>query len=202
VLKKVRFGVLGGLAVRHSSTDSFERVSNVPVFERTHQHTLFRVPHTILQEDEKFKIWYGGGSHFFKMNDYTYPIYDVYYCETEDLSKISSCHNTPVLSFANEEEYRVARPYVVKIDKTYCMFLCAATKADGYRLAYAESLDGIHWQRCDEQLNIDVSLNGWDSQMMAYPSFVQTPYGSYLFYNGNDYGKNGFGYAELVAMQS
>lgn len=202
LLKKVRFSVLGGLAVSESSEDKFKRASHVPVFERTDQHTLFRVPHTILKEDGKFKIWYGGGSQFFTMNDYTYPIYDIYYCETDDLSKISSCNNKSVLSFSSEDEYRVARPYVVRIDKIYCMFLCVATKRDGYRLAYAESLDGIHWRRCDEQLNIDVSSEGWDSQMMAYPSFVQTPYGNYLFYNGNDYGKNGFGYAELMSMKS
>jgi len=196
LLKKVRFSVLGGLA---QSTDGthFERCLLVPVFERTNKHALFRVPHTILKENDIYRIWYGGGDHFFEMAGYTYPVYDVYYCETEDLLNIpKSAIN--VLTFENEDEYRVARPYVVKYNDKYCMFLCIATKSKGYRLGYAESTDGYTWKRNDVALNLNVSLRGWDSEMMGYPSFIETKYGAYLFYNGNEYGKYGFGYAELV----
>jgi hypothetical protein len=79
------------------------------------------------------------------------------------------------------------------------MFLCVATKSKGYRLGYAESEDGYTWQRYDENLNLTTSTTGWDSEMMGYPAFVSTKYGAYLFYNGNEYGKYGFGYAKLVA---
>ena len=39
--------------------------------------------------------------------------------------------------------------------------------------------------------------SGWDSQMQAYPAVVTAGGRTYLFYNGNDYGREGFGYAEL-----
>jgi hypothetical protein len=77
------------------------------------------------------------------------------------------------------------------------MFFGAGTKEHGYRLAYAESRDGINWQRKDEEVGIEVSESGWDSQMQAFPSVVSYHDQTFLFYNGNDYGREGFGYAVL-----
>lgn len=197
LLKKVRFSVLGGLAESDDGVN-FTRCSTVPIFERTSEHALFRVAHTILKKKGMYMIWYGGGNHFFEMNGYTYPVYDIYLCETDNLSKITNVAQR-VLTFQNDDEYRVARPYVVYRNGLFCMFLCVATKSKGYRLGYAESTNGYEWIRCDEKLGIDVSLNDdWDSQMMGYPSFLETKYGAYLFYNGNEYGRYGFGYAELI----
>ena len=51
--------------------------------------------------------------------------------------------------------------------------------------------------RKDEEIGIDVSESGWDSQMQAYPAVLRCRDRVYLFYNGNDYGRDGFGYAIL-----
>ena len=34
--------------------------------------------------------------------------------------------------------------------------------------------------------------------MMAYPCVIKVGDRTFMFYNGNDYGRYGFGYAELV----
>ena len=68
-----------------------------------------------------------------------------------------------------------------------------------YRLAYAESHDGLNWTRLDEKLNMNLSETGWDSAMMAYPSVVHYKNRTYMFYNGNGFGRDGFGYAELIS---
>jgi hypothetical protein len=95
------------------------------------------------------------------------------------------------------DEHRVGRPYVIREQGLYRMFYSAGTKSKVYRLAYADSPDGINWTRKDDEVGIDVSEAGWDSQMMAYPSVITTEAGTFLFYNGNDYGREGFGYAVL-----
>jgi hypothetical protein len=77
------------------------------------------------------------------------------------------------------------------------MFYGSSTKTEGYRLAYAESADGINWTRRDNEIGIDVSPSGWDSRMQGYPAVVSCGGKTYMFYNGNDYGREGFGYAEL-----
>jgi hypothetical protein len=64
-----------------------------------------------------------------------------------------------------------------------------------YRAGYAVSLDGIHWDRNDADAGIDVSDTGWDSEAIAYPYCIKIRDKIVMFYNGNGFGKTGFGYA-------
>lgn len=57
---KVRFLVFGGLAVSYDGGDIFSRVKKTPIFERTDNEVLFRVPHSVLKDEGKFRFWYGG----------------------------------------------------------------------------------------------------------------------------------------------
>ncbi len=66
-----------------------------------------------------------------------------------------------------------------------------------YRIGYAHSADGEKWKLDLNEVGIDVSFSGWDSEMIEYP-FVFDHNGSrYMLYNGNGYGKTGFGLAVL-----
>ena len=67
--------------------------------------------------------------------------------------------------------------------------------ANSYRIGYAESNDGISWVRKDDEVGIDISESGWDSEMIEYPMVFNYRGEKYMFYNGNGFGKNGFGYA-------
>jgi hypothetical protein len=51
----------------------------------------------------------------------------------------------------------------------------------------------MHFERADPE--IKPSHEGWDSQMLCFPYVIETRSGRYLFYNGNDYGRTGFGVA-------
>ena len=66
---------------------------------------------------------------------------------------------------------------------------------NGYRIGYAQSKDGMSWTRIDKQVGINLSTSGWDSQAQSYPYIVDTNYGRYMFYNGNGFGRSGFGIA-------
>mgnify|MGYP001188291661 FL=1 len=66
-----------------------------------------------------------------------------------------------------------------------------------YRIGYAQSDDMINWKRDDKKSGLDVSIDGWDSEMVAYPHVVNVDGKILMFYCGNYFGKNGFGYAEL-----
>ena len=67
-----------------------------------------------------------------------------------------------------------------------------------YRIGYAESPDGVHWSRMDEKMHsLDVSEGGWDSEMICYPYVFDHKGKRYMLYNGNGYGKTGFGLAVL-----
>ena len=66
-----------------------------------------------------------------------------------------------------------------------------------YRIAYASSADGVHWQRQLTTANLPVSASGWDAEMTAYPFVFQHHGHYYMLYNGNGYGRSGFGLAIL-----
>lgn len=191
----IKFYVFGGLAISHNEATSFRRYQRVPIADRTDREPYFRVIHSLLFEEGVWKIWYGGGDRFSGPGNNKFPNYDIRYTESADGISISP-HFTVAVPVSGDE-YRVGRPYVVKKAETYEMFFCAGTESTGYRLAYAESTDGKCWIRNDQKLGITAPVEGWDSTMQAYPGVIRVGDKTYLFYNGNDYGRDGFGLAEL-----
>jgi hypothetical protein len=193
--QRVKFVVFGGLAISRDGGESFERYSQVPVTDRTDDELYFRVIHTMMLDDGRWRAWYGGGSAFDVRDGRQYPRYNVRHAYAPDGIHLSADHQVCV--DMTSQEQRVGRPYVLKHDGIYKMFYGAGTMTTGYRLAYAESSDGLVWVRKDEEVGIAVAESGWDSRMQAYPAVVSCCGQTYMFYNGNDYGHDGFGYAIL-----
>jgi hypothetical protein len=83
----------------------------------------------------------------------------------------------------------------VKTGERYRMWY--SYRGDAYRIGYAESVDGLEWERRDAGAGIDVSADGWDSQMIEYPCVFEHGGDSLMLYNGNGYGATGIGLAVL-----
>lgn len=66
-----------------------------------------------------------------------------------------------------------------------------------YRIGYARAQDGSDWRLALDESGIDVSASGWDSEMIEYPFVLDHAGERYMLYNGNGYGKTGFGLAVL-----
>jgi len=64
-----------------------------------------------------------------------------------------------------------------------------------YRIGHARSDDGKNWVLDLGGTGIDVSPSGWDSEMIEYPYVFDHNGARYMLYNGNGYGKTGFGLA-------
>lgn len=97
-----------------------------------------------------------------------------------------------------------ALPTVVHHDGIYHMYFCfrrahgfRTDRNAAYRLGYAHSTDLVHWVRDDALAGIDVSASGWDSEMQCYPNLFRCDGRIYLLYNGNEFGRTGFGAAVL-----
>src|SRR5688572_16663385 len=59
--RKVKFHVFGGLATSDNGGETFTRYSRVPVCDRTDQELYFRVIHTMMFDEGRWKAWYGAG---------------------------------------------------------------------------------------------------------------------------------------------
>lgn len=66
-----------------------------------------------------------------------------------------------------------------------------------YRIGHALSKDARKWELSLDSTGIDVSAEGWDSEMIEYPFVFDHKGQRYMLYNGNGYGKTGFGLALL-----
>jgi len=90
-----------------------------------------------------------------------------------------------------------SRPTVIRDNDGYHMWF-SYRSGDGtkYHIGYAHSRNGLTWDR-QEKSGIDVSDYGWDSEMICYPFVFDHKGKRYMLYNGNDYGKSGFGLAVL-----
>ena len=95
-----------------------------------------------------------------------------------------------------------ALPTVIKVGSKYFMYFCyreafgfRSDPTKGYRIGYAESMDLVNWKRKDEILEIENHDSDWDSQMRCYPHATLVGNKVYLLYNGNSFGRNGFGLA-------
>lgn len=101
----------------------------------------------------------------------------------------NECQTTPALMELNGK-YHVFFCYREGLDFRY-------NKEKAYRIGYACSDDLINWERDDSKAGIDVSESGWDSEMIEYPHITKINNKYIMFYCGNHFGKDGFGYAEL-----
>ncbi len=96
-----------------------------------------------------------------------------------------------------------SRPTVVGNRETgYEMwFSYRSGSGEKYRIGNAFSDDGLKWLLSLETVGIDVSLDGWDSEMIEYPIVFDHNGQRYMLYNGNGYGKTGFGLALLRSLK-
>jgi hypothetical protein len=97
-----------------------------------------------------------------------------------------------------------ALPTVICVGGVYQMFFCyrqaygfRQNSSHAYRIGYACSTDLKNWVRDDSLAGIDLSDGGWDSQMQCYPHVFECDGKVYLLYNGNEFGRRGFGLAVL-----
>lgn len=176
------------------------RISKTPILERTSEESTIRSATTIIPENNNFKMWYNSASHWEKMEHGIFkekfmPIYTIRYATSNDGFNWNT-QNNPVINYKDDDEFGFGRPWVIKDVGIYKMWYSVRRRNTSYRIGYAESTDSINWVRKDEEVGIDISKIGWDSEMICYPAVIKVKQKLFLFYNGNNNGESGFGYAE------
>lgn len=157
--------------------------------------------------DGMFHMWYIFGARWYIAGGTEPParVYKIGYATSEngtDWRKIEE-GNQIIADVLDENECQ-ALPTVAKWRDRYHMYFCYRYATDfrtnperGYRLGYAYSHDLKTWTRADDLSGITFSPDGWDSQMQCYPHLFIMDDKLYLLYNGNQFGRYGFGVAVL-----
>lgn len=187
-----------GVAVSEKDGQDFLRLSEAPLIDRNHVDPISLSYPFLLESDRRFRIWYGsciewsGGS----VSDYQFSLK---YAESNDGLTWGRTGEV-VLHCDFPHEDAIARPHVIQENGLFKMWY-SKKKGPNYRLGYAESIDGKSWMRMDDMVGLDVSPHhDWDSEMIEYSYVFDHKDRRYMLYNGNGYGRTGFGLAIQLSI--
>jgi predicted GH43/DUF377 family glycosyl hydrolase len=189
-----------GLAISEDGGNTFERAFFGPVLDRNKDEPYYTGAVDVIKEGDMFRMWYTSGTEWIMVNGKPEIKYHIKYAESSDgIDWIRPGIACIPPSFATEA---TARPSVLRLQDRYLMWY-SRRQIDGfrsqrdamYRAGFASSQDGVTWSRADELAELEPSAAGWDSEAIAYPYATDVAGRLLLFYNGNGFGKSGFGYA-------
>ena len=190
-----------GLAIGKDNGKTFKKYSSSPILDRNSKELFSATSPYVLKEKELWHTWYSSGTGWHKINGKLEHTYDLKYAYSKDGKKWLQEGKVGINSYNSFEA--LCKPTIIKINEIFYMwFSYRGSKGfrDGsqsYRIGLAYSKDLINWTRNDKLSGIDISDSGWDSLMIAYPSIIKIKDKYVMFYNGNSFGKDGFGYAIL-----
>jgi hypothetical protein len=195
-----------GLAISHDDGLTFQKIGDGPIVSSSlHEPYLVGDPFVAFYDDA-FYMWYIFGVNWKKFTEQEAPdrVYKIGQASSLDGINWKKGDGRQIIKDRLNVDESQALPSVVKFDGKYHMFFCyrqshhfRKEKGRGYRIGYAFSEDLKDWVRDDEHAGIDVSDGAWDSDMMCYPHVFKCDGRICLLYNGNEFGKYGFGMAVL-----
>jgi hypothetical protein len=194
-----------GLAISDDNGLTFKKTGEGPVLTSSlHEPFLVGDPFVIVY-DNIFHMWYIFGTKWIRSSDGAAPdrVYKIGHATSNDGIEWQKEGTQLITDKLNSDECQ-ALPTVIDFNGKKHMFFCYRQATSfrkerdrGYRIGYAYSEDLQHWIRDDENVGIDVSKEGWDSDMQCYPHVFRCDDKLYLLYNGNEFGRYGFGIAVL-----
>ena len=201
--ESVPFNVAIGCASRSDGGRSFTRLGAGPILSYAPDEPFVLSGPKIRKFGDSWYLFYIAGRSWISTDTTPEPVYRIRMATSHDglTWKREGRELIPPRLEKNEAQ---ASPDVFWLEDRYHMFFSFRRSLDfrgregGYRLGYASSLDLRNWTRNDDLAGLDVSDEGWDSQMIAYPHVFKLDGVHYMAYLGNDVGRDGFGLARLT----
>jgi hypothetical protein len=195
-----------GLAISRDDGLTFQRIGDGPVLAASlHEPCLVGDGYVKIIGDV-FHMWYIFGTGWKRFSADAAP---------DRTYKIGHAVSVDGINWVKEEARQIitnrlgpdesqALPTVIEIDGRYHMFFCYRQSFDfrmnkdrGYRIGHAFSRDLVKWTRDDDDPLLTITPGDWDSEMLCYPHVFACDGNVYMLYNGNEFGRYGFGLALL-----
>ena len=189
-----------GLAVSEDGGRTYRRYSAGPLLDRDRDEPFFNTAPCVVRDGEQWRMWYVSCTGWDEVHGHPEPMYNVKYAESDD--GVHWRRTGIVCIDYDADAQAIGRPWVVRLEDRYGMWFSYRGLVDyrtdprtSYRVGYAESSDGLQWERKPDPAGLDRSADGWDSVMLTYTSLLRVSGKMLCFYNGNGFGRAGFGYA-------
>lgn len=195
-----------GLAISRDGGLSFERCGDGPVLAQSLHEPCLVGDGFVLRIGEVFHMWYIFGTGWKRQSSDAAPdrTYKIGHATSSDGVQWYKEEARQIVADRLGADESQALPTVVRIGERHHMFFCWRHTFDfrtnperGYRIGHAWSDDLSNWTRDDEMAPLHVPAGDWDSDMQCYPNVFECDGRVYMLYNGNQFGRFGFGLAVL-----
>jgi hypothetical protein len=195
-----------GLVVSRDGGSSFKRIGDGPVLGPSLREPCLVGDAFVRQIAGSFHMWYIFGTGWRR---------EAPQLAAERTYKIGHAVSSDGIEWRKEEARQIvvdrlgadesqALPTVIALGERWHMFFCYRESFDfrrsatrGYRIGHAWSDDLVDWTRDDDDPFLPLEPYAWDSDMQCYPNVFECEGRIYLLYNGNEFGRHGFGLAVL-----
>lgn len=192
-----------GVAASNDGGETFFRQYEGPILDRSPLEPHLAVTPCIYPGDgDMARMLYIAGLRWEYIASRWEPIYSIFQAySTNGVQWLR--RGVPIFKQLHEREC-FSRPWVVRDQAggfhCWFSFRSAIDYRDGpgaYRIGYAHSKDGWIWERSDWNAGIKVGEGAdFDNKMICYPAVAEVNGRLFMFYNGNTFGRFGFGVAE------
>jgi predicted GH43/DUF377 family glycosyl hydrolase len=185
-----------GLAVSEDNGNTFRKISKAPILSRSEYDPCLVTSPNVFIDGNILRMTYVSGIKWERINGRLQSYYHIKYAESSDGINWKR-DGKIMIDFSDDTETNIARSSVIREGNIYKMWYSFVRGENKYRIGYAESSDFNNWVRKDDKVGIQISSEGFDNEMMCYPSIIEFAGVKYMFYNGNNFGKEGIGLAFL-----
>ena len=195
-----------GLAISLDDGLTFQRIGDGPVLAASLHEPCLVGDGFVKVVGGVFHMWYIFGTGWKKFSDDAPPdrTYKIGHAVSNDGINWRKEEGRQIITDLLGEDESQALPTVIEINGRHHLFFCYRQSFDfrknkdrGYRIGHAWSDDLVSWTRDDENPLLDVTPGDWDADMLCYPNVFECDGNVYLLYNGNEFGRYGFGLAKL-----
>lgn len=197
-----------GLAFSVDNGRTFERIGEGPILGASLNEPFLVGDAFVRKDGNQYLMWYIFGVSWSadEMDGSVARVYKIGFAKSLDAKNWHKNDGHRILSDVLGEYECQALPTAIKIAGRWHMYFCfryhTGFRMDPdrtYRLGYAWSDDLMAWHRDDAKVAIFCGeAKDWDSRMQCYPNIVQVHEKYYILYNGNQFGRDGFG---LLALE-
>ena len=196
ICEKIRYRILTGLAISKDNGETFFRYSECPVLERADEENYFRCGAHVTYENGTFRMWYIAGSSWIQLQGVMYPKYNMRYLESAD--GVTWPQSGSVVLETDETVHGYGRPWLLTdINGNSDLFYSARDiKTSKYSIGLARKSREFGWHRVDSESGFSVGESSFTKDSLMFASFARHENRVYCFYNGDQFGEEGFAFAE------
>ena len=194
-----------GFLVSNNDGQTFERPGLGPILSSTINEPFLVGDPFVISVPGGFRMWYIFGQkwNIYENNRPAERVYKITEATSNNGVDWVKSNKKLIKDVLGQDECQ-ALPTVVYFEDYYHMFFCyrrdhdfRKNKNNSYRIGYAKSKNMQDWERDEDYAGLQRSNEGWDSQMICYPNVFKLDGKIHLLYNGNEFGRHGFGLATL-----